>query len=102
MFKTKRVKELEKEIDHLYGELWAEQEKTRVSAYVEAAALPKCTSLACLNCSHLAYQSFPGHSICVLGCGKDTRCPDFSPADRQISETVRQEIQTSLLRQLTL
>lgn len=102
MFKTKRVKELEKTIDLLYSELWAEQKKTRVSAYVESAALPKCMSLACLNCSHFAYQSFPDHSICVLGCGKDKRCPDFSPSDRQIPETTRQELQASLLRQSAL
>lgn len=77
MFKTKKVLELEAEISKLRSELSAEQEKTRRSAFIEAAALPKCKSLACADCKYVAVQLSPYGGSFILGCGKNNPCEDY-------------------------
>lgn len=89
-------KQLEKQISELEGELFDAQCKGTVSALIESAALPKCESLACVNCQHIVYQRHQNH-LFVLGCGKGLKCPDFAPAQRGAED--RQSLQEALLSQ---
>lgn len=77
MFRTKKVLRLEAEIAKLKDELSAEQGKTRRSAFIEAAALPKCKSLACADCKYVVLQRTPHGGVCILGCGKNNPCEDY-------------------------
>lgn len=86
MFKTKKVLELEAEISKLRSELSAEQEKTRRSAFIEAAALPKCKSLACADCKYVAVQHSPYGGSFILGCGKNNPCEDYRKAELNARE----------------
>lgn len=63
-----RISELEKQL----------AKKDRASAMIEEAALPKCKSQACANCSHVVFKMIPEFGISIiLGCGKDLACPDY-------------------------
>ena len=91
-----RKRKLEKRISELEMELFDAQRKGAVSALIESAALPKCESLACVNCQHIIYQRHQNH-LFVLGCGKDLKCPDFAPVQRGAED--RQSLQEALLSQ---
>lgn len=77
MFQTKSA--LRATIRKLELELETERHRTRRSALVEAAGLPKCESMACINCVHAVFQRSPMGAVFLLGCGKNRKCKDFTP-----------------------
>lgn len=81
-YKTK--KELQAEINRLSKELAEERMKSRDSAIIEAAALPKCKGLYCFHCIYAVYRfDRYGNGTTLLGCGKDAGCEHFTPAYSQ-------------------
>lgn len=100
MFKTKKVLELEAEISKLRSELSAEQEKTRRSAFIETAALPKCKSLACADCKYVVVQRSPYGGSFILDCGKNNPCDDYKKDELSAREAAA--IQSALQSQVRL
>lgn len=92
MFLGKR--QLKKRISELEVKLLDAQRKGAVSALIESTCLPKCESLACVNCQHIVYQRYQNR-LFVLGCGKGLKCPDFVPAQRDVED--QQSLQEALL-----
>lgn len=79
VYKTK--KELQAEINRLSKELSEERMKSRDSAIIDAAALPKCKGLYCFHCIYAVYRfDRYGNGTTLLGCGKDAGCEHFTPA----------------------
>lgn len=75
MFVSRR--KLKAQLYEAQCELARERAKTKISAVVEGAALPKCKSAACASCKHIVVQKIDGAGTFVLGCGKNNPCPDF-------------------------
>lgn len=74
-------KELKKQLWEARSCLAQEKENTRVSAFIEKSALPKCKSYACISCKHIVVQRLEGVGTFVLGCGKDNPCKEYERAD---------------------
>lgn len=86
-------RKLQERLWELEAELADERQKTRRSAYIDAAALPRCKSLACASCAHIVTQDIKGIGVFVLGCGKDNPCGDFKPKDPYIPlDTMKEAI----------
>lgn len=73
----KTRKQLESEISELREELSREKEKTRRSAFIDDAKLPKCKSLACADCKHVVVRRTCNGGLFVLGCGKHNPCGEY-------------------------
>lgn len=78
MFQTQ--KKLMRRIAELEGELAAERRKTRESAIISKAALPKCKGLYCYQCAYAVFKTAGLDDWAILlGCGKHAECEDFTP-----------------------
>ncbi len=91
MFQTKKA--LRARIRELERQLEAEH---KASAIIDGSGLPKCESLACVNCEHIVFHK-GFNQMFVVGCGKGVKCPDFQRVNR--SEETQQSLQEGLLRQ---
>lgn len=85
-------KELKRRLEQAERELSAEREATRRSAFIERAELPRCKSLACVNCEYIVYASAPlyGNSY-VVGCGKNNPCADYKKKSEHIPFDVKKK-----------
>lgn len=83
LFQTKRS--LKKRIAELEADLALEHRKTRESALISKAGLPKCKGLYCFQCVYVVLKpsGYFGESYMLLGCGKNAGCEDFTPAHSQ-------------------
>ena len=82
MFATrKELDDLREENRKLKEQLAEEQEKTRRSAVIDNAALPRCKSIACSGCKHVVVRYTTWGGWYVLGCGKNNPCEDYEPTD---------------------
>lgn len=97
MFQSK--KDLINRINELEEELDMERHKSRLSAYIESAGLPKCKDFSCLNCDHIVVQRNNLGAVYVLGCGKNVSCPDFSRAANPLTEREKQQLRSEMLSQ---
>ena len=87
-----RVKELE-------AALAFERQKVKQTAFINAASLPPCESLACIGCEHYVCLRVDHDGIYPLGCGKNVDCPDFKRRRDTLSEQERQSLQRAMLLQ---
>ncbi len=96
LFAKRELKRLREENRDLKAQLSQEQEKTRRSAFIETANLPKCKSLACVGCEHIVVQITPRGGCFVVGCGKNNLCEDYIKADipEVQKQAIRQELQS--------
>lgn len=66
------------------------------SALVNKADLPKCASIACYNCKHVAYVYHPANgALYLLGCAKGGDvCGGFehSPKDTGATEAIKETL----------
>lgn len=86
------------EIEALKEELRLERHKTRKTAFIDAAALPECKDLSCINCVHfVAHRTLDG-AIYPLGCGKNNSCPDFVRSFTPITETEKLALEQEMLQ----
>lgn len=83
MFQTKRF--LKKRIAELESDLDLERRKSRESALISKAGLPKCKGVYCFQCVYAVLKpaGYYGDIYTLLGCGKDAECKDFTPAYSQ-------------------
>lgn len=88
MFETR--KQLLKRIDDLEQELY------------NAAALPPCESLACINCEHIVIHKTIDGGVYPLGCGKNIACKDFKQKHEILSQQEKQSLLSEMLQQLQL
>lgn len=80
LFQTK--KQLREKILSLESELSTEKMRTRTSALVDSAKLPKCKGLFCHSCIYACYAyGNLGEQKILLGCGKNAGCDDFTPGE---------------------
>lgn len=96
LFARKELERLRTENRDLKERLSQEQEKTRRSAFIETANLPKCKSLACVGCEHIVVQVTPYGGYFVVGCGKNNPCGDYakSNAPEAQKQAIRQVLQS--------
>lgn len=93
MRRKKEIELLRTQLESARKALSAEETK---NAYIDASPLPKCKSLACVNCEHIVY--FKAYErIFVIGCGKDLKCQDF-----KLTTTSREPEDRLLLQQALL
>ncbi len=83
LFQSNRA--LRRRISELEAELEVERSKTRESALISKASLPKCKGLYCYQCAYavLKPSGYYGDIYTLLGCGKDAECKDFTPVYSQ-------------------
>lgn len=97
MYQTRR--QLKDKIADLEASLRAEK---RHSAFLDAAALPPCKNLSCVNCEHIViYKTLTG-GLYPLGCGKNIDCPDFTQRPDRLPEKEKAELQQQILERETL
>lgn len=96
LFARKELERLREENRKLKEQLSLEQEKTRRSAFIETANLPKCKSLSCVGCEHIVVQITPRGGYFVVGCGKNNPCRDYikSNAPEAQKQAIRQVLQS--------
>ena len=98
----KSKKSLLAEIEVLKEELSLERHKTRKTAFIDAAALPECKDLSCINCAHfVAHRTLTG-AIYPLGCGAKNNCPDFVQTNNPITEAEKLLLTQEMLQQSLL
>lgn len=95
----KTNKRLREENKRLYRELNTAEKQIeyhkRRSALMDAAQLPECEGLACLDCRYAVYQiAWPRREYHLIGCGKGRTCKDYEPSARP-----NQEEQARLLQE---
>ncbi len=80
LFKSGRVRRLEKENRNLKYLLAMEEARNKVSALISKENLPKCKGLYCFHCAYAVYRhDHWGTGYSLLGCGKDADCEHFTP-----------------------
>lgn len=89
---TKRVEALEEALD-------IERHKEKQTAFINAANLPPCESLACIGCEHYVYLRVDRDGIYPLGCGKNVDCQDFKRMTDVLSQQEKQSLQQAMLLQ---
>lgn len=96
LFARKELERLRTENRDLKERLSQEQGKTRRSAFIETANLPKCKSLACVGCEHIVVQITPHGGYFVVGCGKNNPCKDYIKSNVSEAQTqaIRQVLQS--------
>lgn len=82
----------------LERQLEEERQKTRISAMIEEAGLPKCSGPECIRCVHLAWSEFPTGQILVLGCGRHASCPAYMPTPEPLRTEKIEWLQAGLQR----
>ena len=87
-----RVKELE-------AALAFERQKVKQTAFINAASLPPCKSMACITCEHYVYLRAGREGVYPLGCGKNVDCPDFKRMEDVLSQQEKQSLQQAMLLQ---
>lgn len=83
MFTTRKA--LKKRIAELEAEVSRKKTYEKISGFINDTDLPKCESLACVNCEHIVFQKHRGYTF-VLGCGKDHHCPDFQKSELSVED----------------
>lgn len=97
MYQTR--KQLKDKIADLEARLRAER---RHSAFLDAADLPPCKNLSCVNCEHIViYKTLTG-GLYPLGCGKNIDCQDFIQKQDILSEKEKAKLQQQILGQESL
>ncbi len=97
MYQTRR--QLKDKIADLEASLRAEK---RHSAFLDAATLPPCKNLSCVNCEHIViYKTLTG-GLYPLGCGKNIDCSDFIHRKDILSEKEKVRLQQQILEQESL
>lgn len=88
--------QLKEEISRLRDQL---RQKAERSAVINAANLPPCKSLACINCKHIVIHKTTGGWSYLLGCGKDIECPDFKQRVYNLTEADREALERQICGQ---
>lgn len=93
-FARKEIERLREENRDLREQLSQEQEKSRRSAVIDDADLPKCRSAACAGCKYVIARYTTWGGWYILGCGKDNLCKDYEPTDMtpEKAESIREAL----------
>lgn len=88
----KTRKQLLETIEDMEAQLSEERHKQIKTGFINAAGLPPCKSLACINCEHYVCMKGENGAVYPLGCGKDIDCPDFRRSENTLNEKERQSL----------
>lgn len=104
MFETRKQliddnAKLIKKVNELEEALTMKRHNELKTGFIDAAGLPPCKSLLCINCEHFVCVRGSSGGVYPLGCGKDIDCPDFKRADNALSAQEKQSLQREMLLQ---